>query len=547
MKYTFLVILGIFLITSCSKKETQPNFIIFYSDELDPEYLSLYGDSFQTPNIDRLGHEGIKFTNAYVAAPMCTPSRFALLSGKYPGRCVHKDFLKAYPTEEPYIIAWNTYLEGSLPTIASVLSENGYFTGMAGKWHIGKLPESVHIPDLEEDADLDDPDVNAKLREYQRIVSEQVKKDAGFDYASSVLWGNFDNFPILSLRTHNFPWITKGAISFLEEASKKDQPFFLYVASTAVHGPGHAEAFNKDLRYTLEGKIDDLLKYQLPADSMRETINAQEPVLRHKFAGMACLDHHINLVTDKLLELGLDENTIVIFMADHNVEPGKATCYEKGLKVPLIFKFPEGQFSGITNDKLVSNVDIFPTVLESANIPIPDGLLLDGISILPGIRSENIHTRPYIFGESGLARSVNDGTWKYVSFRYPEKDLARMKNGEIDYAPNYLNMEKQAHSSIAMEKFPAYFDADQLYNLEEDPFELNNLAYDPSYKEELSRLQNVLAGHLSTFNHAYPLADTSFMRTGKYKELAEKSRSFGTDYIPWLRRDHGSIQWPPAK
>ncbi|MGD9328083.1 MAG: sulfatase-like hydrolase/transferase [Cyclobacteriaceae bacterium] len=145
MKYTLLVFLGIFLISSCAKKETQPNFIIFYSDELDPEYLSLYGDSFQTPNIDRLGQEGIKFTNAYVAAPMCTPSRFALLSGKYPGRCVHKDFLKAYPKEEPYVIAWNTYLEGSLPTIASVLSENGYFTGMAGKWHIGKLPGSVDM------------------------------------------------------------------------------------------------------------------------------------------------------------------------------------------------------------------------------------------------------------------------------------------------------------------------------------------------------------------------------------------------------------------
>lgn len=547
MKYTFLVFLGIFLITSCTKKEPQPNFVIFYSDELDPEYISLYGESFRTPNIDKLGSEGIKFTNAYVAAPMCTPSRFALLTGKYPGRCVHKDFLEAYPKEEPYVIAWNTYLEGSLPSIASVLSDNGYFTGMAGKWHIGKLPENVHVPVLKKDADLDDPNVDAQLKKYQNIVSEQVRKDAGFDFTSSVLWGNFDNFPILSLRTHNFPWITKGAISFLEEASKKDQPFFLYVASTAVHGPGHAEAFNKDLRYTLEGKIDDLLKYQLPADSMREAISAQEPRLRHKYAGMACLDHHIKMVANKLTELGLNDNTIIIFMADHNVEPGKATCYEKGLKVPLILKLPEGQYRGVISKKLVSNVDIFPTMLESANIPIPEGLLLDGISILPGIRSQNIQPRPYVFAESGLARSVSDGSWKYISFRYPEKDLASMKNGEIDYAPNYLNMEKQAHSSIAMEKFPAYFDADQLFNLEEDPYELNNLAYDPSWEAELNRLQNVLADHVSTFDHAYPLADTSFMRTEEYKELVEKSRSYGTDYIPWLRRDHGRIQWPPVK
>lgn len=545
MKYTIFVLFGFFLFTSCAKKEIRPNIVIFYSDELDPGYLSAYGESFHTPNIDRLGIGGIKFTNAYVAAPMCTPSRFSLLSGKYPGRCVHNNFLNAYPKEEPYVIAWNTYLEGSLPTIASVLSENGYFTGMTGKWHIGKLPEDVSIPSLEKDADLDDPAVEAKLRRYQDIVSEQVRKDAGFDYTTSVLWGNFDNFPVLSLRTHNFPWITKGAIAFLEEAHKKDQPFFLYVASTAVHGPGHADAFNKDLRYTLEGKIDDILKYQLPADSMRETINDQAPGLRHKFAGMACLDHHIKLVTDKLAELGLDENTMIIFMADHNVEPGKATCYEKGLKVPLIVKLPEGQSKRITNDKLVSNVDIFPTILELANIPIPEDLLLDGISILPGIRSENIHTRPYVFAESGLARSVNDGKWKYIAFRYPAEDITRMKNGEIDYAPNYLNMEKQAHSSIAMEKFPAYFDANQLYNLEKDPYEQKNLAYEPTFQAELTRLQNVLADHLSTFDNVYSLADTSFMRTEEYKELVEKSKSYGTDYIPWLRRDHGSIQWPP--
>ena len=547
MKYTLIVFLGFLLFSSCAKKETRPNIVIFYSDELDPGYLSAYGESFQTPNIDKLWNEGIKFTNAFVAAPMCTPSRFSLLTGKYPGRCVHNDFLKAYPNDEPYVIAWNTYLEGSLPTIASVLSENGYFTGMAGKWHIGKLPEDINIPVLEKDADLNDPAVDAMLRKYQEIVSEQVRKDAGFDYTSSVLWGNFDNFPVLSLRTHNFPWITKGAVDFLEEASKKDQPFFLYVASTAVHGPGHAEAFNKDLRYTLEGKMDDILKYQLPADSMREAIMAQTPELRHKFAGVACLDHHIEMVIEKLAELGLDENTMIIFMADHNVEPGKATCYEKGLKVPFILKLPEGQSKGSINDKLVSNVDIFPTILESTNIPIPDGLLLDGISILPGIRSENIHTRPYVFAESGLARSVNDGKWKYVAFRYPEDDISRMKNGELNYAPNYLNIEKQAHSSIAMEHFPSYFDADQLYDLEKDPYEQNNLAYKPAYQAELSRLQKVLEDHLSTFDHAYSLADTSFMRTEQYTELVTKSKSYGTDYIPWLSRDHGSIQWPPVK
>jgi len=120
-----------------------------------------------------------------------------------------------------------------------------------------------------------------------------------------------------------------------------------------------------------------------------------------------------------------------------------------------------------------------------------------------------------------------------------------MKNGSIDYAPNYLNLEKQAHSSIAMEHFPGYFNADQLYDLEVDPYEQKNLAYDPAYKDELNRLQKLLADHLSSFDHSFNLSDTSFMRTYEYKKLVEKSLSIGTDYIPWLRRDHGSIQWPP--
>jgi arylsulfatase A-like enzyme len=122
-----------------------------------------------------------------------------------------------------------------------------------------------------------------------------------------------------------------------------------------------------------------------------------------------------------------------------------------------------------------------------------------------------------------------------------------MKKSEIDYAPNFLNLEKQSHSSIAMKHYPGYFDADQLYDLENDPYEQHNLAYDPAGNHELGRLQKVLSNQLSTFNNAYDLGDTSFMKSEKYRQLVLKSLSYGTDYIPWLRRDHGSIQWPPPQ
>ncbi|MBR9999909.1 MAG: sulfatase-like hydrolase/transferase [Cyclobacteriaceae bacterium] len=87
---------------SCDgKQEQRPNILIFFSDELSPEYLGAYGGNIPTPNLDRLASGGIRFENAYVAASMCTPSRFALMTGKFPGRCIHPDFMKAYPADEP--------------------------------------------------------------------------------------------------------------------------------------------------------------------------------------------------------------------------------------------------------------------------------------------------------------------------------------------------------------------------------------------------------------------------------------------------------------
>jgi len=544
IKTVFFV--SIIFFSGCQQKQdTKPNIIIFFSDELAPEYVGAYGGKMPTPNLDRLAANGIKFENTYVVAPMCTPSRFAILTGKYPGRCIHPDFLGTYPEDQPYVIAWNTYLEGTLPTLPGILSENGYFTGMTGKWHIGKIGEDIDLPDFTEDADLDDLNINIKLQLHQEIVKNEVKKTAGFDFAESVLWGNYDNFVVNQLRYHNFPWITYGAIELLEAAKKVGKPFFLYVATTAVHGPGHAETFNQDLRYTLEGKVDGVMEYALLADSMKAVLENLPPPVRHKYAGMACLDNHIKHVMNKLEELEMDKNTIVLFMADHNVEPGKATCYKKGLHVPFILHWPGKFDQGSTTDQLVSSVDILPTILEMADVPLPEGSKFDGISFLPSLNNQSITSRPHVYAESGLARSVADGRWKYITFRYPEGVIRQMQSGEINYAPNYLNLEKQAHSSIAMEHFPGYFDADQLYDLENDPYEQENLAYQSEYSEKLRKMQDILSAYLVTFDHAYSISDTSFMRSEKFQELVDQSLSYGTDYIPWLKRDHGSIIWPP--
>ncbi|MFC2123393.1 sulfatase [Bacteroidota bacterium] len=541
----FFFLAGLMVFGCTEKQEYRPpNVILFFSDELDPGYVSAYDGPIPTPNIDKLASEGIRFDRAFVTAPMCTPSRFSLLTGLYPGRCDHPQFLDAYPREDPYTIAWNTYLTETIVTIPKVLSKHGYFTGMVGKWHIGRLPDDIEIPVFRDDDDLDDPVIDEKLKSLQNIHIDRVRQEGGFDYAKSVLWGNFDGFALKELRFHNFPWITKGALDFLDAASIKDQPFFLYSATTAVHGPGHVNAFQRDINYTLEGKMRDLDSYNLNPDSMMQVLSGIEGRMRHKYAGMACVDHHVKLVIQKLESLGLDDNTMVIFMADHNIEPGKTTCYEKGLKVPLIVRWPDRIQPNTISQVMVQSLDLFPTILKLAGIGSQD-LKLDGKSIDRVLTGDGTAVHNYIYSESGLIRSVSDGKYKYISFRYPKSRTEQIEKGEIEYAPNYMNMERQAHSSIAMAKYPSYFDADQLFDLENDPYEQHNLAYDPEHQEILNKMQEVLLKYLSGFNHAYHFGDTAIMRSEKYSELAAKSRAIGTSYIPWLQRDHGSIIWPP--
>jgi len=176
------------LLISCTKKESTskpPNIVVIFSDELDPSYLGCYGGSFPTPNLDQLAVEGMQFTRAYSAASMCTPSRYGLLTGQYPGRCTHPYFLNSLPADEPCSIAWNTYIDSTVQTIARQLSKNGYRTGMAGKWHLGNLSGEITFSEVERDADPALPEIREKLQLFQKLVSDRVKNDAGFDDAAS--------------------------------------------------------------------------------------------------------------------------------------------------------------------------------------------------------------------------------------------------------------------------------------------------------------------------------------------------------------------------
>lgn len=527
------------LLSSCGGQTSEEsskkmNVVVFFSDELDHSYLSCYEGDYQTPNIDNLAAKGMRFTNAYSAAAMCTPSRFAFLTGQYPGRCKAPEFLKKYPEDEPYSIAWNTYLHNDAQSLARIFSSAGYQTGISGKWHLGPPATNKDLPALEADADLDDPITNKKLEAFQDTLIKWVKRDAGFDYAASIVWDNNDHFPVKRLANHHFEWITKGATDFID--LNKENPFFLYITTTSIHGPHYAPSLDMDVKYT-QGGIKPEIKRFPAIQKLKDEGNRDFVTL-----GMAYLDEHVRTVMEKLEAENLLDNTIILFIPDHNREPGKSTCYQKGIQIPMIAYWPGITSAGSVSNAMIQTIDLVPTLLSGLNIN-EENLLFDGRNMLEVLKQPNTLLRDYIYIESGFTRGITDGTYKYIAFRYPQSIIEDMKSGKLEYAPNHVNMHMQQQAHIAMDNYPAYFDHDQLYDLEKDPYEQENVYGNPEYRKEQKRLVSELTKHLEHFDHLFDLSDTLFQNSESFKKLAAKTLAIGTEHISWYNSEE--FEWPP--
>lgn len=542
------ILLFVLSFWGCSSNEKKPNIVIIFSDELDPEYLGCYGGKYSSPNIDKLASEGIRFNRAYSSASVCMPARFSILTGQYPGRCLDPKFNEEFPDTIPYSISLNTLITKTNVTIADVLKENGYYTGIAGKWHLSEWNENDNIPILTEDSDLDDPLVNEKLIDLQNKMCEKVKEEGGFDFAQSVLWKNFDETVIKPIRFHNIPWISKGADSFLESAGKQDKPFFLYYTPTSVHGPSHDVSLRKNPKYTPGGIDTALAKYDLVnKKELLQKFENNPDSLNHREAGIVSLDHQVGLIVNKLKEIGELDNTLIIYMADHNTEPGKSTVYEKGFHIPMIVRWPDTDKKGITTDALIQSVDIFPSLLEYLNISYDTEQPIDGLEVLETLQGTSEKGRDYIYYEAGYQRAIFDGSYKYVALRYPQFIIDQMQTDQLAFAANHINKNKQPHAQIALSSYPNYFDSDQFYDIEDDPYEMNNLIGNKHYSEKIGKLKTKLKNELLHLPNSFDLTNQPFMKTQQFKNLISKTRAQGIDYIPWLEKHNGDFKWPPQK
>jgi len=523
----------------------RPNIVMIFADDLDPHHLGAYGGELPTPHLDRLAATGLRFQRAYASSSACTPSRYALLTGQYAGRTEHSEFLEENPPGRRARITWNTPLTEQNVVLHELLSEAGYFTAFAGKYHVGPSDGAPSLPQLDASADPTSSRTRRHLRAYQRKLQSVVKERTGADAAASVLWANYPNTPLDQTGgAHNMEWMTNGATDLLERAADRDQPFFLYLATTALHGPNLASTLDANPHVTPAGRIANPYRHHPPRDSVRARLERKGISVGHYSAGMALLDDQVGAIMNRLRALGLAENTVVVFAADHGTEPGKATTYEQGVRVPLIVRWPGHVREGVS-DRLVQLPDLWPTFADLAGASPPSDLQLDGRSLAPLLRGNGdaFDEREYAYFEMGYARGLTDGTHKYVALRYPDALLDSMRTGALKRAPNQLAVREQAHSTIAMKHYPHYFDANQLYNLEQDPYEQRNLVSSRAARDTLRRMKRALRNVLTTFRHPYPLRTSSFHQSDRFMQMARRARAAGSlENIPWWPAD---FVWPP--
>ena len=359
----------------------KPNVIIIFVDDLGYGDLSSFGHpTIKTPNIDQMAKDGVKLTQFYVGASICTPSRAALLTG----RLAIRSGMAGSENSGNVLYPRST---GGLPqseiTIAEAVKEQGYTTGIIGKWHLGHLPEFLPL-------------------------------NNGFDYYFGIPYSNdmlpprykkapelplYENQKILesdpdqNLLTKRY---TEKAIDFIKE--NKDGPFFLYYPNNFPHTPLHA---SRDFVNTS--------KRGLYGDVVQE------------------IDWSVGEILKTLKQLNIDENTLVFFTSDNGpwlkrgknggsaglLYEGKASTYEGGFRVPAIVRWPGKIPDNQISNAITTSMDLFPTILNLSGAPIPEDRVLDGVDLMPLFRGEKkeVNSVVYYYLRNELY-AIRKGSWK---------------------------------------------------------------------------------------------------------------------------------------
>lgn len=375
---------------------SKPNILFILADDLGWADLGCYGNTYhETPNIDRLASEGMRFTDAYAACPVCSPTRASLMSGQYPAHVGVTDFITGHWRPYEKVLApinRTQYLPEEVVTFAEALEPAGYVCGSFGKWHLGE------------------PKIMPGMQGFKESVV-------------TTGWAHFGNRSIPDIQIPKDKHLTEvladKGIEFMR--AHKDQPFCLYLSHFAVHIP-------------LEARQETIHKYANKAEQNEEVCNpVYAAMLEH-------LDTSVGRLLDELDALGIADNTIVFFYSDngglHQMYTGqgpivtsnaplrgeKGTLYEGGIREPLIVRWPGHIAPGSECHKIVSTPDFYPTFLEVAATEKPSGAALDGESLAPllnqtgNLQRDAVYWHYPHYHHSTPAGAIREGDWKLIEF-----------------------------------------------------------------------------------------------------------------------------------
>ena len=457
----------------------KPNIVFILADDLGYTDVSAYGSNYyETPNIDRLAKEGVKFTNGYTAGPNCQPTRAAIISGQYGPRTgvytvgnIDRFDWQSRPLRPVGNVA---ALPKDKVTIAQSLKKAGYATGLFGKWHLGEGPGE-----------------HPSKRGFDEAI---VSAGKHFDFKTSPT----TEYPE---GTYLADFITDKAVGFIER--HKDEPFFLYVPHYGVHSP-------------IQAKQELIAKFKdKPAAG-----GHNDPVYA---AMIASVDESVGRISAKIDELGLAENTIIVFTSDNGgvggyqregiggkdttdnapLRGGKGTLHEGGIRVPYVFRWKGTIPAGSVSETPIISVDLHPSLLELSGAPAPESQPLDGVSYVSVLKEPS----------SKLSR--DSLFWHFPGYLGSSGNTWRTKPVSVIREDNWKLIENIEDRSL------------ELYDLTADLGEKNNLT--SSQPEKAASLLSKLNDWRKSVGAKQPTPNTPSASDGVKKGKRKKYNANNND------------------
>ncbi|MBW3541905.1 MAG: sulfatase-like hydrolase/transferase, partial [Planctomycetes bacterium] len=374
----------------------RPNVLLIFTDDQGWGDVSCYHSEIPTPHIDSLARDGAKFTSWYAASSICTPSRFGLLTGRYPSRS--RDRLLG-----ALMRLWDSDADRGIraeeTTVAEVLQKQGYGTALIGKWHLGH-------------GNVERLPLRHGFESFYGHASGCVDFFT-MRYGIAPDW--YRDEKLIDETGYATDLLTDEAVRFLHR-QETQRPFFLYLAYNAPHyGKGY-DPGKREVTNILQARPEDLARVE----------DIEDPTRRVFAAMVRSLDDGIGRVLAALKERGIEENTLVVFMTDHGGDPDyggangplrgeKATLFEGGIRVPCLMRWPGRIRPGIVHDFVGSGLDLFPTFCRLAGVD-PGPYRCDGVDLSQYLferRGKPPENRE-LFWELAEEAALRSGPWKYV-------------------------------------------------------------------------------------------------------------------------------------